>query len=115
VADFHLSAGDTKPPFHAQLQDADGNPVDISGASVRFVMRAIRGTAPFVAANAVIDGADAGLVHYDWQDGDTDEAGGYYADWEVMFISGDIAAFPNDGPMTVAIHDDLEAEEMVGS
>lgn len=118
MADFWIKQGDSSPSYRATLRDGDGNAVDIAGADVRFLMRRQRGTLLVVDAEADIDqdvdGDDApiniGQVHYDWQVGDTDEEGGFLVEFEVTFEGSLIETFPNDGYLTVAILEDLEAD-----
>ena len=112
MADHWIKRGDTAPFIRSTLLDYAGDPVDIAGAYVTFIMRGIRGDvvveAP--ASNDQVDlGQDGskGYVSYEWLSGDTDTEGGYYAEWEVDFLSGERETFPNDGHITVAIVTDL--------
>lgn len=109
MADFTLKVGDTKPSITGNLTDGDGEAVDLNGASVVFVMRLIDATDPTVEYPADIIDADNGIVRYDWVEGDTDVAGGYYAEWDVTFADTSRGTFPNDGMVRVAIYADLEA------
>ena len=91
MADFALKEGDLVPSITATLEDSDGTPIDITGADVTFVMRAIRGDAPIieaVATNLQAGAGTTGQVRYDWQVGDTDTPGGYDAEWRVEFAEG---------------------------
>lgn len=116
MADFTITAGDSAPFISARLEDAAGQAANLNSASVRFIMRPIRGTGPTIAAAAVIDiedpadcPIDVPNVHYEWAGTDTDVAGGYYGDFEATYFNGKRETFPNDRHLMIAIYDDIEA------
>lgn len=100
---FYIKAGDRLPAIAVTITDADGNRVDLTGASARFRMRP-KGTdgSPTVDAVATItqDDEDAttwGEIVYPWADGDTDDPGRYDGEWEITFASGKQLTAPNPG------------------
>jgi hypothetical protein len=100
-----VKQGDTSPSVLRTLQDADGNGVNLTDADVVFNMRRIHGDqTPVIEAGdvTVVDTA-AGDVSFDWLPGDTDEAGGFYGEFEVTFSDGSVETFPNDGYVRIAI------------
>lgn len=106
--DHELHVGDL-PRFDDVLTDADGNPVDLSGATIRFVMRPAAGGAAKIATAAVND--DAGLptrghVHYQWTGTNSDTAGDFYAVWEAT-MSAQPVTYPSGPPMLVRIWERL--------
>lgn len=117
MAEYFIKTGDTLPRIESTLTDGNDDPFDIAQADVFFTLRPIRSDTPVIdlaiATNDQVgDGSDGtmGQVHYDWTIGDTDVAGGYWADWRVVFVSGDVMTFPNNGHDTVAIVDALGSE-----
>ena len=100
-----MKRGDLLPIAFSTLSDSTGA-VDLTGASVQFIMRARDGTMKVNAA-ATIDDAAAGLVSYVWTLGDTDTPGVYPQEWEVTFPDGKIATFPNAGYNYVTVARDL--------
>lgn len=104
---FYVKQNDTSPAMLATLQDADGNAIDITGASVRFHMRAIGSNQTTVDGDATIVTASSGLVRYDWIAADTDTVGSYQAEFEVTYADSSIETFPNDGYIRVEITDDI--------
>ena len=118
MADVWIKRNDTSPKLALTLQDVNGAPVNISGATCRLYMREMRSTT-LVVAGATMDNlqtlegeeiVNEGQVEYEWEVGDIPEAGGYYAEVEVTFAAGEIETFPNDGYIHVAVIADLEDE-----
>ena len=104
---FYVKQNDTSPAILATLQDADGNAVNVTGATVRFHMRAVGSTTVVVDEAATIVTALDGLVRYDWQAADTDTIGPYQAEFEVTYADSSVETFPNDGYIRVEIIDDI--------
>jgi hypothetical protein len=103
---FSIKRGDTSPSIRATLKDAAGQPIPLTGASVRFHMRA-KGAADVTvdAAAAIVD--PDGEVRYDWEPGDTASAGWHEAEWEVTYADGAVETFPNRGSTPILIDPDL--------
>lgn len=104
---FYVKQNDTSPAMLATLQDADGNAVNVTGATVRFHMRAVGSATVVVDEAATIVTALDGLVRYDWQAADTDTIGSYQAEFEVTYADATQETFPNDGYIRVEIIDDI--------
>jgi len=111
MSDFYLKRGDTSPAIKYQLQDHDGNAVDISGAEVRFIMEDHSGTVIIdddTNGNVSIIDATNGQVKYDWQSSDTRSSGFFLAEWEVTFSNGAVETWPNSHTLDIQIKNDLE-------
>ena len=104
---FQIKTGDTSPAIEYYLQDGDGNNEDISGASVRFLMREISSEAILVNEPAIIVEANEGHVKYEWIHEDTDDAGTYEAEWEVTRPDGTVETFPNEDFIEIKIYSDI--------
>lgn len=104
---FYIKQNDTSPAMLATLQDANGNAINLTGASVRFHMRSIGGGNPVVDAAATVVTAASGIVRYNWVAADTDTVGTYQAEFEVTYADASIETFPNDGYIAVQIIDDI--------
>jgi hypothetical protein len=104
---FYIKRNDTSPSMLATLQDADGNAVNVTGATIRFHLRAIGSDAVTVDSAAVIVTPFEGIVRYDWDAADTDVAGSYQAEFEVTYADASIETFPNDGYIRVNITGDI--------
>ena len=109
-ADFTIRTGDTASTIADTLKDADGNAVDIQGATLTFTMAPITGGAAKVNAAAATNlqvgtGTDGskGNVSYTWQTADVDTDGFYLASWKVTFVDDSVQSFPNDGFILVHV------------
>jgi hypothetical protein len=113
MADFMLKRGDTAPSLIAVLRDKDGNPVNLTSATVQFVMRATgTTTAPTVDAPMTVASdqvGNKGQVSYDWEADDTATPGTYSAEFVVTWPSGTEQTFPTTGFVSVVINDDLQS------
>ena len=99
---FTIKQNDTSPSLQATLRDSALNPIDLTGASVRFHMKSVDGTLKVDAAMAVTN-AEAGVVQYNWQNGNTDTVGTYYVEFQVTYSDSAIETFPNNGNKVVSV------------
>lgn len=112
-ADFHIKQGNTSPALEAQLIGNDGDPVNLTGATVRFQMRLVGNDTPTVDDNAKITGPDKGIVVYEWKSGDTDTEGSYIAEFDVDYSGGSGSnfdadeTFPNNDYLQIRIEENL--------
>lgn len=113
--DFTIKVGDTASAIFATLEDANGDPVDIQSAAVKFKLGPLSGGSILVDADAVnaqvgagtLDGS-VGDVVYSWGTASLPSTASWYrAEWEVTFTNGSIQTFPNDGYMLVAVTGEL--------
>lgn len=117
MADVWMKRGDLLPTLRIQLTSA-GSPIDLADAvSAVLFVRQIHGTELLVdgAGVTILDPADVdgelGWVEHEWEAGETEVAGGYFAEVQVTWPAGLPSTFPNDKRFTVAILDDLGGEE----
>lgn len=107
MIDFYIKRNDTEPSISSILKNSDGAPVDLAGATVKFYMRAVGGTAAKVSAAATVVDASAGSVKYQLTVGDSDTAGNYYGEFEVTFSDGKIETYPADTYLQIEVIEDL--------
>jgi len=86
---IQLVQGDTNPDLEFQIVQG-GNPVDLTGCTVYFTMKKIGGSVKIDNAVCTIVDAENGLAKYEWQEGDTSEAGNYEGEVRVVDASGEI-------------------------
>lgn len=96
MADISYVLGDTAPSVFGTLTDSNGDPFNLTGATVRFQMRESIDRRFSVSSPATIVGAaTAGEVRYDWQDGDLYMAGDFVTHWLVTFADNSVEhSFP---------------------
>ncbi len=90
---YTVFVGNTSPSL-ADVITVAGAAQDLTGAAVRFRMRAEHSAALKVDAAAVLVTPAAGAVRYDWAAGDLDTAGRYRAWWQVTFGNGRVQDTP---------------------
>lgn len=109
MADFTIKRNDLLPAIRAYLKNADGTALDLTGRSVKFIMR-LRSAADLSAAKvnttASITDATAGLVSYQWVGTDTDTAGAYIGEFETL-LGAQKQTVPSGGYVTVDVVADL--------
>ncbi len=112
---FTIKENDTRPRFVVGLlEDVGGpgeGPIDLTDAtSVQFFLREV-GAAPQdppkVDAPATITDAVNGEVTYTWATGDTDTAGDYEAEVQILWDDGGIETVPNATYWEVTVVVDL--------
>ena len=106
MADFFIKQNDTTPILQATLKDADGNAVDLTGATVRFHMADAAFNSKVDAAGTVHD-APNGVVRYEWQADDTDTAGEFIAEWEVTYADNEVESFPSEYYLEIKVGQEL--------
>jgi hypothetical protein len=103
---IHVKRGDAGSVLEQRLLRGT-SPIDLSGASVRFVMSREPGQSPKVDAAAEVIDPGAGLVRYRWQAEDLDEPGRYLGEWEVTFVGGGVETYPSRGWLRIVVVPDL--------
>lgn len=119
-----MKQNDTAPNVRAVLYSVTGDPavasvVNLSGATVKFIMRTHGSTTAKVDTSASVVSASAGTVQYEWLAADTDTVGEYLGEFEVTDSGSDVTTYFDlrtaqeiaDGlpprPITISIIDDL--------
>jgi len=103
---------DLEPPARTTgLQNADGTPIDITGATnVTFIMRQVGSTgASAITRTATTVDAANGIVQLAWTTGDLDVVGVYDQDWRINWPTSRPQTVPNTGHNTIVVEDDLTA------
>lgn len=103
----YIKQNDTSPALVGQLFNPDGSNPDLTGATVKFIMRSSSGGAAKVDASATVVTASTGRVKYTWSAGDTDTVGEYEGEFEVTFSGGAVQTYPNKGYLKIEVTDDL--------
>lgn len=107
MIDFYLKKGDLVPILSVALQDADGEVVDLTDASIRFNYQLRYPEGDIVSRTPVIYDADNGIVEYYWEAADTATPGVYNGEFVVTFSDSTEMTFPSRGPFVFEILDDI--------
>lgn len=103
---FTTKRNDTRAAIKATLKNTDGTPVNLTGATVQFIMARSNGVV-LINRQAVVQDAPNGMVWFVFEPGETAEAGTFRAEFQVTYLDGRIETFPNIGYITVSILNDL--------
>lgn len=103
----YVKQGDAGSKITATLYGGDGQPANLTGATVRFLMRAPGGSLK-VNGTATLEDAAGGVVSYTWAAADLDTPGTYDAEWEVTYAGGAKQTFPSDRYLRIVVLDDLD-------
>jgi hypothetical protein len=104
--DVIIKRGDTRNCIKAVLKDASGAPVDLTDCSVSFHMAPLNRPA-VISRAAHIENAATGEIWLVWAPGETDIAGIFRAEFEVVYQDGRRETFPNNGYISLLIQNDL--------
>ena len=107
MADYTLKRYDTGPAITATLLDVNGSVINLTGASVNFVMRPMTALAPTTNLAATIVSPSAGTVSYTPTSTDTGIAGIYQAEFHITTSGGQKLTYPTDGYLEVSVEEDL--------
>lgn len=93
-----VKQNDTTPNVRAVIYTVTGDPavasvVNLTGATVKFIMRQSGVAAAKVDTTATVVVAADGTVQYEWVAADTDTAGDYLGEFEVTDSSGDVTTY----------------------
>ena len=107
-----MTKGDLLPSIQATLKYLDGTLVDLTDATtVVFHLKQENGDVVISAGTAYVNSsAGAGIVQYDWQEGDTEVEGVCYAEFVVAFnggTSGELT-FPAKGDFEIRFRKRLD-------
>ena len=109
MADFYIKQNDTSPAIQSTLKDSDGDPVDLTDATVKFHMVDNDGEVKINTSDhvSIIGDPLSAVVKYEWQPDDTKDKGIYEAEWEVTYSDGIIETFPNSSNIIIKIIKEL--------
>lgn len=117
MADVTLKKGTTSPPIgpFVIVDPATGATANLTGATVKFTMRALTGAYPTTnLATATIVQPTLGLVQYVPTTTDTAAAGQYLGEFQITTSGGSVYLWPGDGYVEILIEEDLATPTPVG-
>lgn len=103
---FKIKQHDTKTALKAVLENESGT-VDLTGATVRFLMSDYSQAETLIDSTADIQSAANGEVWYAFSYGETEQSGIFKAEFEATFPDGRVETFPTEGYILIEILRDL--------
>ena len=107
---FTIDRHDLLPPLTWAATYSDGTIIDLSTVTnPEFHMRLASAadlSAPKIDAAAVVTDGPGGIIRYNWAGTDTDTAGTYNAEFEVV-VSGKPLTIPTDRQLIVRVRGDI--------
>jgi hypothetical protein len=92
---FTIKQYNTVPSLEATLLNPAGQPVDLTGSTITFVMRSRDNDTLVITGNALILDAVAGKVVYQWGINDLATHGAFFGEFDVTYSNGSKESFPN--------------------
>ena len=110
--DFIIKRNDTLPVLRLCLFDQSTLttriPFDLTGATAcTFSMTDQYGNYKIAGASASIVSSTGGTIQYDWTAGDTNEAGKYKGEFQLVYSSGKRLSIPQQGFLNIEIPPDI--------
>lgn len=108
AADWIIVQGDSEPAFGDELMLASGEKVNLEGAELAFVMRALTANRPLdLTGTTEITNPAEGKVAFFPSAHDSATVGNYMAQWVVTFSGGEKMTFPTEGYLWVQVQENL--------
>lgn len=108
MADWTIVQGDTSPAFFDTLEYANQTPVNLTGCTVRFIMRPTNSNEPVnLTGAATVQSAANGTVAFAPSVADTANVGNYMANWLVTGGAVGRMTFPTRGYLWVQVQENL--------
>lgn len=107
MADFSIVKNDVLPMLSDTLTYSDGTAVNLTGATVKWIMRQLTASAPSTNLAATVVNPAAGMVSYTFTAADTAVAGQFMGKWTVTFSGGQTQSWPTVGYIEVTVEEDL--------
>lgn len=105
--DLTISQNGTSPALAETITDQNGNALNLTGATVTFIMRQLSSSTPTVNAAATVVSPSAGTVQYNWATTDTATPGIYMAQFHCVLSGGAIYDWPNQGFLMIEVQENL--------
>ena len=107
AADFSIKQSETLPYLNDSLTYSDGSVVNLTGATVKFIMRSLTATLPTVNAACTVVSAIGGTVRYAFSATDTATTGRFQGIWQVTFSGGQVMSWPTVGSLDISVEENI--------
>jgi hypothetical protein len=106
-----MKRNDRRPFLDVILQDVDGTALDLTASvsGISFTMKNLDTDQTAISASAAtIISQTTGMVRYSWAEGDTNTAGTYVAEFQVLYNDGTKLTIPTSTVLSVVILEDYD-------
>ena len=106
-----MKRNDTRPFLDVILQDVDGNALDLSASvsGVSFTMKDLDTDAVKVNAQTCSFVTETtGMVRYSWGSSDTNAAGTYVGEFQILYNDGTQLTIPTSSVLSIVILEDYD-------
>jgi hypothetical protein len=108
AAAFVIKRHARRPYIRLLVKDQYGDPFDFTGAaSVNFYMYDALGVVKVSSTGTIETPVTTGVIRYAWGATDTNTAGEYRAEFDVVYTGGEKLTIPVKGNLAIRIYDDL--------
>lgn len=104
---LNMKRYDTRNAVKAILKTPKGKPVDLTGATVQFVMLKYSNKKVVANREATIIDPLTGSVCFAFEREETSELGLMQAEFKVTYMDGETETFPNSGYITIIFEKEL--------
>lgn len=102
IPDYQVKQGSTIPPLKVNLTGRDGKPADLTGATVKFIMKTFSGVLKFDGTCEITNIRNA-EVQYQWQTEDVEDADQFEAQFIIDKGNGELSIFPSHRNLIIEI------------
>jgi hypothetical protein len=108
AATFTIKRHARRPYLRISVKDGSGDPFDLTGAlNATFIMYDSLGVSK-VSSPAVLPAPlTSGIVYYAWGPTDTNTAGEFRAEFDLVYAGGEKLTLPVKGNLSIRIYEDL--------
>ena len=103
---FKIKKSDTKPTINVELQYNNGSAIDLTGATVYFIMGNLTDYSTYRSGLATITGSTTGQCQYNWNVLDTGSVGTYWGEFQATWGVGSVMTLPNNHNLKIEILED---------
>ena len=108
----YMVRNDTLPNLDVTLTDSDGDAIDLTDSTVTLTMVDATDTSIQQVLEQeclILSGQGTGMVRYLWDAEDTNTAGAYLAQFEIVYDSGGKLTVPTTDSLVVVVMEDYDA------
>ena len=108
AATFVIKRHARRPYLRLVVKDQNEDPFDFTGAtSVNFYMYDSLGVVKVSSTGVLESPLTSGVLRYQWGATDTNVAGEYRAEFDVVYTGGEKLTIPVKGNLAIRVYDDL--------